>query len=111
MLIYVRNWLRNLGKQNAIIFNIASIHLPDKEICEMHFFTGKVLPPSPLLGAALEIFPLENQKKPLGFHVRIKIEMKKTSKPSQQNNSGQPQNCLFLISLMATKMHTGVLIT
>jgi hypothetical protein len=32
ILINVRNWLRILGKQNAVIFNIASIHLPDKEI-------------------------------------------------------------------------------
>jgi hypothetical protein len=32
ILIYVRNWLRILGKQNALIFNIASIHLPNKEI-------------------------------------------------------------------------------
>ncbi len=30
ILIYVRNWLRILGKQNALIFNIASIHLPNK---------------------------------------------------------------------------------
>ncbi len=32
ILIYVRNWLRILGKWNVVIFNIASIHLPDKEI-------------------------------------------------------------------------------
>ncbi len=32
ILIYVRNWLRILGKWNALIFNMASIHLPDKEI-------------------------------------------------------------------------------
>jgi hypothetical protein len=30
--LYIRNWLRILGKQNAVSFNIASIHLPDKEI-------------------------------------------------------------------------------
>jgi hypothetical protein len=32
ILIYVRNWLRILGKQHAVIFKILSIHLPDKEI-------------------------------------------------------------------------------
>jgi hypothetical protein len=32
ILIYVRNWLRILGKQNVVIFNIVSIHLPNKEI-------------------------------------------------------------------------------
>jgi hypothetical protein len=32
ILIYIRIWLRILQKQNAVIFNIASIHLPDKEI-------------------------------------------------------------------------------
>jgi hypothetical protein len=32
ILVYVRNCLWILGKQNVVIFNIASIHLPDKEI-------------------------------------------------------------------------------
>ncbi len=30
ILIHVRNWLRILGKWNVVIFNIASIRLPDK---------------------------------------------------------------------------------
>ncbi len=32
IIIYVRNWLRILRKQNEQILNILSIHLPDKEI-------------------------------------------------------------------------------
>jgi hypothetical protein len=56
-------------------------------------------------------FPTRNSKKTLGFHIRNKIETKKTSKRSQQNNSRQPQNCLFLISTKATKTHAGVHIT
>ncbi len=32
ILTYDRNWLRILGKLNVVIFTIASIHLPDKEI-------------------------------------------------------------------------------
>jgi hypothetical protein len=37
-----------------------------------------------------------------------KIETKKMSEPSQQNNSGHPQNCLYLILMMATEIHTRV---
>ncbi len=37
-----------------------------------------------------------------------KIETKKMSKPSQQNNLGQPRNCLFSMLMMVTKMHAGV---
>ncbi len=56
-------------------------------------------------------FPARKSKKTSWVPRTQKIETKKTSKPSQQNNSGQPQNCLFLISTMATKTHTGVHIT
>ncbi len=37
ILIYVRNWLRILGKWNVVIFNIASICLPNKEIIGIFF--------------------------------------------------------------------------
>jgi hypothetical protein len=53
-------------------------------------------------------FPTRKSKKTSWVLCTQKIETKKTSKPSQQNNLGQPPNCLFLILTMATKMHAGV---
>ncbi len=37
IIMYIRNWLRMLGKQNVWILNILSIHLPDEEIGKKNF--------------------------------------------------------------------------
>ncbi len=47
LLIYVRNWLRILGKWNMVIFNIASIRLPDNEIWKIAIRALYFLPLAP----------------------------------------------------------------
>jgi hypothetical protein len=59
------------------------------------------------LGAALAIFPIENQKNLLGsMDARKNNENKKRAEPTEQLET--TQNCLFLLSTMETDIDDQV---
>jgi hypothetical protein len=66
----------------------------------------------PTVGAALEVFPLENQKKIfLVPNMQKKKWNEKNERAEPTEHLGQLQNRLFLILMMAAKMHVQVNIT